>query len=135
MTSTIGRIRTTHHAWHRQLEQLLDLQGSALQSRKQLLRANQPSGVMDLEERCLDAEEQDIAFSLLELTSHTVQAIATALRRLEAGAFGTCSECRGRISVARLRALPFASLCLACQDQHDRAAIAAARTRSVSLEE
>lgn len=77
------------------------------------------TGVLDLEEQALDAEEQGIGFSLLELTSRTVHRIETALQRLEAGQLGTCSDCRCRISDARLRALPFAARCLACQERHD----------------
>ena len=56
------------------------------------------------------------ASSVLELTSRTVQGIETALHRLDAGEFGTCSDCRCRISDTRLRALPFAARCLACQE-------------------
>jgi RNA polymerase-binding transcription factor DksA len=77
---------------------------------------------LDCEEQALDAEEQGIGFSVLELTSRTVHGIETALRRLAAGQLGTCSDCRCRISDARLRALPFAALCLACQERHDLAA-------------
>jgi DnaK suppressor protein len=92
--------------------------------------------VLDFEEHSLDAEEQGVGFSVLELTSRTVRGIETALQRLEAGKFGTCSDCRCRISDARLRALPFAALCLACQERHDIAAgwkerVASARTRSL----
>ncbi len=88
---------------------------------------------MDFEEHSLDAEEQGVGFSVLELTSRTVQGIETALQRLEAGEFGTCSDCRCGIGDARLRALPFAALCLACQERHDIAAgwrerVASART-------
>jgi DnaK suppressor protein len=78
---------------------------------------------MDVEEHSLDAEEQGVGLSVLALTSQRVQGIETALRRLALGAFGTCSDCRGGISDARLRALPFAALCLACQDTHDIAAV------------
>jgi len=93
-------------------------------------------GVMDFEEHSLDAEEQRVGFSVLELTSRTVQGIETALQRLEAGEFGTCSYCRCGISDARLRVLPFAALCRACQERHDIAAgwrerVASARTRSL----
>ncbi len=67
----------------------------------------------------MDAGEQGIGFSLLELTSRTVRGIETALERLEAGEFGACSECGGEIGEARLRALPFAALCLHCQEKRD----------------
>jgi DnaK suppressor protein len=124
MATTIHRIRGANRARYGQLTQLLGQERSILQTRKQTLRDGLPTemaGVMDAEELSLDAEEQGVGFGVLELTSRKVQGIETALQRLDAGSFGTCSDCRCRISDARLRALPFASLCLACQERHDLA--------------
>jgi DnaK suppressor protein len=120
------RTRTTDRARHELLQRLLGLQGTALRNRKQLLRDSQPSGAIDLEESCVESEEQGVGFSLLQLTSQTVKGIETAIQRLQAGEFGTCSECRGPIGDARLKALPFAVLCLRCQERVDISANAAA---------
>lgn len=125
MATMTHRARGANRAQHERLEQLLGQQDAVLRSRKHVLRDGLPtatSGVMDVEERSLDAEEQGIGFSVLELTSRAVQGIETALRRLENGAFGTCSDCWCAISDTRLRALPFADLCLTCQEVHDVAA-------------
>ena len=127
MATMIHRTGTADRARHGKLEKLLGLQGAVLRNRRHLLREGQPSGVMDLEERALDAEEQSVGFTLLELTSQTVNGIETALQRLEAGTFGTCSDCRCRIGGARLRALSFAARCLSCQGKHDFGAVGAAR--------
>ena len=130
MATTTHRIRGADRTHQKRLEQLLAEQAATLQARKNLLRDGPPtttSGVMDSEEHSLDAEEQGIGFSVLELTSQTLRGIETALQRLEAGAFGTCSDCGGRISEARLRALPFAARCLACQDSRDVVGIPLAR--------
>jgi DnaK suppressor protein len=116
------RTRTADSARLELLEQLLGLQGTVLRNRKQILRETQPSGGLDVEETSVEAEEQDIGVSLLTLTSETVRRIEQALERLEAGEWGTCSECQGKIGEARLRALPFAALCLTCQEKHDLAA-------------
>jgi DnaK suppressor protein len=116
MATMIHRIRTGERARHERLEQLLSQHSTVLRNRRHILRDSQPSTVMELEERSMDAEEQGIGFSVLELTAQTVQGIETALQRLEAGEFGTCTDCRCRLSDARLRALPFAALCLACQE-------------------
>jgi len=139
MATTIHRIRGANRARHGKLEQLLSTQDAIFRNRMQILRDGLPtptSGVVDFEEHALDAEEQGVGLSVLGLTSRTVQGIETALRRLEAGQFGTCSDCRCRISDARLRALPFAALCLACQERHDlavgwKARVASARTGSI----
>jgi DnaK suppressor protein len=125
MATMAHRVRGAGRARHATLERLLRQHRELLQERRQVLRDSLPvaaTGVLDCEEQALDAEEQGIGFSVLELTSRTVHGIETALRRLAAGQLGTCSDCRCRISDARLRALPFAALCLACQERHDLAA-------------
>ena len=125
MATMAHRARGAERERHATLERLLRQHRALLQERRQVLRDSLPAattGVLDLEEQALDAEEQGIGFSVLELTSRTVHGIETALQRLEAGQLGTCSDCRCRISDARLRALPFAALCLACQERHDLAA-------------
>jgi RNA polymerase-binding transcription factor DksA len=122
MATMIHRMRVADRARYKELEGLLSRHGGTLRSRKQSLRNGLPtatSGVMDVEEHSLDAEEQDVSFSVLELTSQTVQEIERALERLGIGDFGTCSDCRAKIPAARLRALPFATLCRACQERRD----------------
>ena len=125
MATMAHRARGAGRARHATLERLLRQHRALLQERRQVLRDSLPAattGVLDLEEQALDAEEQGIGYSVLELTSRTVHGIETALQRLETGQLGACSDCRCRISDARLRALPFATLCLACQEKHDLAA-------------
>ncbi len=133
MATPIRRIRTADRPQHATLEQLLSQQRTMLRNRKHVLQDALPtptSGVLDAEEHSKNAGEQSVGFSMLALTFQTVQEIETALRRLTAGEFGTCPDCRARISDARLRALPFASLCLACQQQHDIASGALTRAAS-----
>jgi DnaK suppressor protein len=125
MASTLDRMRDADRTGHGKLESLLSSQRTVLRSRMQILRSGpstETSGVLDDEEHSLDAEEQGVGFSVLELMSHTVQGLETALRRLGAGELGLCSDCRQKISGARLRALPFTDVCLACQAERDIAA-------------
>jgi RNA polymerase-binding protein DksA len=43
-----------------------------------------------------------------------LQRIVAALRRVEAGVYGTCSSCDGPIALARLEAMPETELCIDC---------------------
>ncbi len=125
MATMIHRDGRRDRARHASLEQLLSQEDSVLRSRKQFLREGVPtatSGVLDAEEHSMDAEERGVGFSLVTLTSRKVREIEAALGQLAAGDFGTCSGCRNEISDARLRAQPFATLCLACQETHDMVA-------------
>ena len=52
---------------------------------------------------------------------HLLDEIDAAQVRLGAGTFGACERCGRRISLARLRAIPTARLCIACQRAAERA--------------
>ncbi len=42
--------------------------------------------------------------------------VEKALQKLDDGTFGYCEECGTEIDTARLKAIPYASLCLKCQE-------------------
>jgi len=74
------------------------------------------------------ADELDEARSLAEVETHAslieaaenrLEAIDDAVGRLAHNHYGLCEQCGNEISVARLQALPFAALCVACQRKHD----------------
>jgi DnaK suppressor protein len=85
-----------------------------------------------------DAHSQgDIELALLQMRAETVRRIDAALGRLEAGTYGSCVECAKEIAERRLRALPFAVRCQACEAKHEeghaRAQQLAQRRGSASL--
>jgi DnaK suppressor protein len=85
-----------------------------------------------------DAHSQgDIELALLQMRAETVRRIDAALGRLEAGTYGSCVECAKEIAERRLRALPFAVRCQACEAKHEeghaRAHQLAQRRGSASL--
>jgi DnaK suppressor protein len=47
--------------------------------------------------------------------------LSAAIERLAAGTFGSCLQCDEPISERRLQALPWAALCLRCQEAADNA--------------
>jgi DnaK suppressor protein len=67
-----------------------------------------------------DADSQgDIELSLLQMRAETLTRIGEALLRLDAGKYGSCFECTKEISEKRLRALPFAVRCQACEERRE----------------
>ena len=50
---------------------------------------------------------------------HELDEIEAATMRLEAGRFGVCQACGAGIVLARLRAMPWARHCLACQAREE----------------
>jgi DnaK suppressor protein len=68
-----------------------------------------------------DADIQgDLDLALLQMNAETVIRIDQALVRLDAGEYGSCFECGGEIAERRLRALPFAVRCLACEERREQ---------------
>ena len=68
-----------------------------------------------------DADIQgDIEFAVLQMRAETLARIDEALVRLDAGKYGSCFECEGEISERRLRALPFAVRCQACEERREQ---------------
>ena len=57
----------------------------------------------------------DIDLALLQMKTEMLARIDAALARLGAGKYGSCFECSGEIAEPRLRAVPFAVRCQACE--------------------
>jgi DnaK suppressor protein len=64
-----------------------------------------------------DAFEQAKELSLLQNSERVLAQVEAALIRFEQGVYGICEQCGDRIDPARLKALPYASLCLNCQQR------------------
>ncbi len=59
--------------------------------------------------------EKDLAIG--ESVEHMLHKVINALEKIDRGTYGLCDACGRPIKKARLKALPFATLCLACQDR------------------
>jgi RNA polymerase-binding transcription factor len=57
--------------------------------------------------------ERDLALSAQARAA--VEEIDRALAKIDAGTYGTCEQCGQSIPKARLKALPYATLCVACK--------------------
>ena len=58
--------------------------------------------------------DREIDRALEEDAERELRAIEAALGRIEDGAYGTCANCGEPISVGRLEARPYATLCIGC---------------------
>jgi DnaK suppressor protein len=65
------------------------------------------------------ANERDLIVDRLNREASVLRQVAGALDRIAAGEFGICLECGEPISQRRLTALPWAALCLECQEAAD----------------
>jgi DnaK suppressor protein len=66
------------------------------------------------------AAERELTTRGLERGSNLMRNVRAALWRIDEGSYGTCLECEEEISQKRLRAVPWATLCITCQEKADR---------------
>ena len=64
--------------------------------------------------------DREIDYTLEENSGHVLVALDAALKRIDEGTYGTCTNCGGEIPAERLEAYPWASLCIDCKRQSER---------------
>ncbi|MCA9260119.1 MAG: TraR/DksA family transcriptional regulator [Planctomycetales bacterium] len=69
----------------------------------------------DVVDVALDAAQDEISSKLAEVESRELANIEVALERIKSGSYGQCEICGGKIPLARLNALPYATNCIDCQ--------------------
>ena len=72
------------------------------------------------EEDGTDASMRITEISKASIDEASVNDIDAALRAIDAGTYGVCQTCGGRIAKARLRAVPFAKNCASCQSEMEQ---------------
>jgi len=64
--------------------------------------------------------ERELAMNRLSRNWHTASQVAEALARISDGSYGICAGCEEEISERRLAAIPWAKLCIHCQEKADQ---------------
>ncbi|REK15886.1 MAG: TraR/DksA family transcriptional regulator [Planctomycetota bacterium] len=81
------------------------------------LRAQTAGDVVDA---ALDSAQDEISSQLAEVESRELASIENALERMRTGQYGVCEGCGCSIPMARLNALPYATLCINCQREQEQ---------------
>jgi len=81
------------------------------------LRAQSSGDVVDA---ALDTVQDEISSQLAEVESRELARTENALERMRTGQYGICETCGTSIPMARLNALPYATLCIKCQREAER---------------
>lgn len=89
------------------LEELLD------RTSKHLYRREEPYNA-DFAEQAVEVENNQVVEALDVNAKTELHQIRAALGRMDEGQYGTCHECGNSISIQRLKAVPFTSVCVAC---------------------
>jgi len=64
--------------------------------------------------------EKEMLFELNDNEKLILDAIESALRRIEKGSFGLCESCGNKITDKRLNAIPWVRYCIDCQSDSEK---------------
>jgi DnaK suppressor protein len=101
------------------IRQLLESQLKQAASSRELsdlIRIQQFADPVDMTQ---EATDRELAVQILDRESALVRRFRSAIDRVEDGSYGFCLECEDEISPKRLKAIPCAELCIACQEKAD----------------
>ena len=80
------------------------------------IHIQQVADPLDMTQQALD---RDIAVQILDRESTLVRRLRSAIERIDDGSYGLCLECEEEIAPKRLKAIPWAELCISCQEKVD----------------
>jgi DnaK suppressor protein len=104
------------------LKTMLEERHREIQDKLRTLRETLPAEVAEVkdpEEQSVNDFVRDVELALIEMTSETLGQIDEAMHKLEEGTYGICANCGAEIAEARLKAVPFATLCRVCQEAQE----------------
>jgi RNA polymerase-binding transcription factor len=71
----------------------------------------------DFVDQASDDNEVHVNIRLRQTDAKLLRAIEAAISRIENGSYGICTNCEAEISLARLNAVPWTSVCIVCKEK------------------
>lgn len=71
----------------------------------------------DFAEQAQEQENDEVLDGLASVEGDKLAMIEAALARIDAGVYGKCMDCDGKIKPARLLAMPFTTRCIRCAEE------------------
>lgn len=75
--------------------------------------SDEPSG--DIYDQASNERDRELLLLLGDREREKIRSIDEALVRLDEGEYGICEDCEEEIPIGRLKAMPFARLCVKCK--------------------
>lgn len=67
-----------------------------------------------------DNYDREFSLGLASDERKIIYELDDALKRVEEGTFGTCEDCQAPIAKSRLKVVPYARLCIKCQEKKEK---------------
>lgn len=98
-------------------QSILETKKSEIESRLEAVNKDlQKSYTQDFAEQATERENDEVLQSLAATSEQEIALINIALKRLDSGNYGSCSQCGNDIEEKRLNAIPEAEFCMNCAD-------------------
>ena len=76
-------------------------------------------GAQDIADKASNSYTKEFLFSLSNSERTLLQEVDEAIVRIETRRFGVCAACEDDMNLKRLEAVPWARLCLSCQEKQE----------------
>ncbi len=81
---------------------------------------NREHDIGDEIDNSVEDQARELVLLLQDRERDKLELINDALQRMDEGEYGICEECDEQIPIKRLTVLPFARLCVGCQEELER---------------
>lgn len=106
--------------WPEGLKQRLEAKREELNARLERITANVRRSLdSDSEERAKQLDDSEVVDALGNEAREELRKISAALRRMDSGEYGLCTECGEQIDEKRIAAHPYASQCIDCAEMNE----------------
>ncbi|HSB72559.1 MAG TPA: TraR/DksA family transcriptional regulator [Candidatus Methylomirabilis sp.] len=78
-------------------------------------------GIQDIADQATSAYTKEFLLSIGDAERRMLKQVDEALNKIQQETYGLCESCGELINERRLEALPFARLCITCQEEEERA--------------
>lgn len=75
--------------------------------------------LQDLADQASEGYRKEFLYSLSDGERETLLQVEEALRRMDEGTYEECTSCGEKIPLPRLKAIPWAVLCIDCQERQE----------------
>ena len=73
----------------------------------------------DIADKAANSYTKEFLFSLSNSERQLLQQVDDALTRIEDRQYGVCASCEDPMNLKRLQAVPWATLCISCQEKQE----------------
>ncbi len=73
-----------------------------------------------LADMAADTYNRELSMNIVSTEQEVLYQIDDALKRMDEGTYGTCQQCNTPITMSRLKAVPYASMCIKCQRANEQ---------------